>query len=179
MNPPPKILGLCGSLRTGSSNLNVLKVILDMARSAGADVTELPQDSIDLPTYNQDIEDQGFPPKVQALREAVLATDVLVIVSPEYNHSIPGGLKNALDWLSRGGNVLKGKRAMILGVSNGAYGTIRMQPHLRQVLGALDVSIPPQPQIMIGPANEKLAPDGSLLDSKIQERLSVLLQKVL
>ena len=92
------ILGLSGSLRRGSFNSMLLRAAADMAPAG----TTIEIGSIEgIPLYNQDVEDQGIPPVVQALKERVIATDGLLLVTPEYNGSIPGVFKNAIDWLSR------------------------------------------------------------------------------
>lgn len=174
-----KVLAICGSLRTASYNRMLLTIMKQLAQEAGAEVTELDLKKLDLPIYDQDIEDAGLPPTVMALKKAAEAADILLIVSPEYNHSIPGGLKNAIDWLSRGGNSLDNKTAIIAGVSSGVYGTVRMQPHLRQVLAHLNVILAPDPQITIGPATERFNADGSLKDDKTRTYIKTLIEKSL
>jgi len=105
--------------------------------------------------------------------------DVLLIATPEYNYSIPGPLKNAIDWASDKTNPFSGKAAAVFGASNGLNGTLRAQIHLRQVLAALNVELVPQPQIFIRSALEAFLPDGSLVDSKLMNQLHLLIQETL
>jgi chromate reductase len=103
--------------------------------------------------------------------------DLIVIASPEYNYSVPGGLKNAIDWLSKPRNVLGGKVAAIIGASSGPFGTIRMQPHLRAILTGLDVLVLPQPQVFIRNAREAFNPDGTFTDKKLEAQVRALVEK--
>ncbi|MBI3935168.1 MAG: NAD(P)H-dependent oxidoreductase [Acidobacteria bacterium] len=107
------------------------------------------------------------------------AADVLLIASPEYNHAIPGGLKNAIDWLSRGRNSLDGKVAAIFGASDGPYGTARGQIQLRYVLSLLNVMVIPQPLVYIRDGAEAFHPDGSFKDPNISEILKRLIDRPL
>lgn len=176
---PLRVLAISGSLRAESYNRKALQLGEKIAEGLGARVTKIDLKSLDLPIYDGDIETQGLPESVKTLKGAVEDADMLLIASPEYNYSIPGGLKNAIDWLSRQGNSLDGKTAVIFGASNGVHGTIRMQPDLRKVLGALNVSISPQPQVHIGNAQDAFHSDGSLKDRKTHERLAALIEKTL
>ena len=99
MTMPLKILGLCGSLRQGSYNQAVLRVAQELAPAAGLSIESA--EIADVPLYNEDVYAQGFPPPVERLREQIRAADGLLFVTPEYNYSIPGMLKNAIDWVSR------------------------------------------------------------------------------
>lgn len=114
---PIKVLVISGSLRRDSFNRKLLNVAKKMAAELGAEVSEADLKELSLPVYDGGIEAQGMPESVQKLKAAVEATDVLLIASPEYNHSISGALKNAIDWLSRGENSLDGKLAAIFGAS--------------------------------------------------------------
>ena len=174
-----KVLAISGSLRKDSYNRKLLQIAKKIASDTGAEVSEFDLKKTVLPVFDQDVEDAGMPESVEEFREAIEASDVLLISSPEYNHSIPGGLKNAIDWASRDGNSFSGKTAAIFGVSAGSHGTARMQPHLRQVLAALGVKILPQPQILLGPASKKFNSDGTFADEKTAERLKVLVEKTL
>jgi chromate reductase len=100
-----------------------------------------------------------------------------LIATPEYNNSIPGPLKNAIDWASDKTNPFAGKVAAIFGASTGLFGTLRSQLHLRQVLTALNVELVPQPQVFIRSAKEAFLPDGSLVDSKLLNQLRLLIQE--
>lgn len=174
-----KVIGISGSLRSGSYNRKLLRLAMDIAAAAGVEVTEVDLRQPLLPIYDKDVETVGLPQAVIDLKQAVASADVLFIASPEYNYSIPGGLKNALDWLSRGGNSLDGKVAAIMGASNGLSGTVRMQPHLRAVLGALDVLVLPQPQVFVRTAGEAFDAEGQLKDPAMAQRLQSLVAATL
>lgn len=146
------------------------------AKDAGADTEEADLRELNLPVYDGDIEEHGFPARVLDFKAKIEASDMLLIASPEYNYSVPGGLKNAIDWASRGGNSFKGKFAAICGVSIGHYGTVRMQPHLRQVLACVDVIVLPQPQVFVPYAEAAFNTDGSLKDAKTAEALKKLIE---
>ena len=154
---------LVGSVRKGSFNAAVARALPELAPE-GVAIEILPSIA-DLPIYDGDIEAAGFPASVSALGAAVAAADGLVIVTPEYNYSVPGGLKNALDWLSRMKelNPLKRKPTDILSASPGAFGGARAQYHLRQVLVAVDAYVLNGPEVMIGQAHTKIT-DGVLTD---------------
>src|SRR5688572_20318382 len=99
--PQHRILALCGSLRAGSLNRRLLDLAVRAASRAGAEVDPVESQALNLPLYDGDVEQAGVPEGVAALKSRVASSAGLLIASPEYNHSIPGGLKNALDWLSR------------------------------------------------------------------------------
>jgi chromate reductase, NAD(P)H dehydrogenase (quinone) len=165
------ILGISGSLRANSLNTKLLRIALQHAEGSGAIVSVA---SIgDLPLYDGDVEDRGFPQQVLRLKAQIEQADLLVIASPEYNASVPGVLKNAIDWASRK-NSFDGKTAVIMGASPGPYGTVRMQPHLRQILATLNVHVLPQPQILVRDAAEAFDTHGQLRDPKTEELLKRL-----
>ena len=137
---------------------------------------ELDLKTLDLPLFNEDLRTHGFPESVNKLKTMIAAADVLFIATPEYNHSFPGVLKNAIDWASDKTNPLEGKVAAIFGASKTAVGTVRAQLHLRQVLTALSVELVPQPQVFIRSAESAFMPDGSLVDQKIVQQLRQLIQ---
>jgi len=172
-----RVVGISGSLRIDSYNRKALQVAKQIAVNAGTEISEVDLKELNLPLYDGDIEARGFPESVEKLRDKVKSSDVLLIATPEYNHSISGALKNAIDWLSTTQNVLDGKSAVIFGVSTGLFGTMRGQLHLRQILTALNVWILPQPQIFIRSGKEAFNPDGSLKDQKIAEQLKHLITK--
>jgi len=170
------VVGISGSLRSGSYNTLALRLALRFAADSGASAREISLKDLDLPIYNEDL---PVPPAVPQLKDALRQADVIVIASPEYNYSIPGGLKNAIDWVSRGGNPFDRKVVAILGASNGPFGTLRLQPHLRQVMAALNAFLLPQPQVMIRNAAEAFAPDGTLVDKKLEGQLRQLVNRSL
>jgi NAD(P)H-dependent FMN reductase len=124
------IAALVGSLRKDSFNLQLAETIQDRYRDQ---MTLNIADIRSLPLFNQD-DELAAPPQVGAFKKAIAEADGVVIVTPEYNWSIPGVLKNALDWLSRVDKVLVGKPTMVAGASTGMFGTIRAQAHLREIL---------------------------------------------
>ena len=113
------------------------------------------------------------------MKAAVEAADVLLLASPEYNYSISGALKNAIDWLSRGKNSLDGKVAAVFGASSGIYGTARGQIAVRQILAALNVIVIPQPFVYIGTAADAYNPDGFFKNPKTAELLKRLVERAM
>lgn len=150
MSKKPKILAFAGSLREKSYNKRVLKVAIEGAKKAGADVTYVDLKDYPMPIYNVDLQEtQGFPAIATAFQKLLLEHDGLLIASPEYNASLPGALKNVIDWTSRAngdlktGECYKGKIAAIMTASPGAFGGIRCLSHLRDVLTILLVNTLP------------------------------------
>lgn len=172
-----KVLGLAGSLRAESHNRKALKLALRFASEAGAVVTEFDLKANPLPFYDDDLAAQGIPESVTRLKAAYQECDVMLIASPEYNYTIPGVLKNAIDWISRPRTSMPMKVAAIFGASGGPYGTIRMQPHLRTTLTALDVIILPQPQVFIANARNAFTANGELADQKLETQLRTLVTR--
>ncbi len=173
-----RIVAISGSLRSGSLNRKALQIAERFAEEAGAEVQEIDLRDYSLPIYDGDIEAQGLPQPVLELKSIIGQADMLLIATPEYNYSVPAGLKNMIDWVTRGGNSVAGKVAAVFGVSNGLFGTIRMQPHLRQILGALDVFILPQPQVLIRSGREAFTADGhQFVDPKVADQLRSLVNK--
>lgn len=153
---------LVGSVRKGSLNAALAHALPALA-PAGASIAFLPSVA-EMPIYDGDIEAAGIPAQVTAVGDKVKAADALVIVTPEYNYSIPGGLKNALDWLSRlKSRPLAGKPTLIQSASPGGMGGARAQYHLRQVLVALDAHVMNVPEVMVAQAHTKIA-DGVVTD---------------
>jgi chromate reductase len=157
-----KVLGLCGSLRARSYN----RAALDAARELMPDgATLLAGSFAGLPIYNADDQAQGWPAGLAPLADSVRAADAVLIASPEYNFSIPGGLKNALDWLSRlPDQPFKGKPVAIMGAATGPVGTARMQYDLRRVLQFLEAEVLQKPEVFIGLAASKVDAEGRLAD---------------
>lgn len=174
-----KVVGFSGSLRRDSYNRKLLQVAKKFAREYNAEVKEADLKELNLPIYDQDIEDESFPKSVLKLKKMAEEADVLLIASPEYNRSVSGALKNAIDWLSRGQNSLDGKIAAIFGVSDGMFGTVRGQLHLRQILAALNVFILPQPEVYVRFGAKAFDEKGNLVDEKTYERLKSLVFKTI
>jgi chromate reductase len=170
-------LAISGSLRSESWNRKGLRIASGIASTAGVLVVEADLKSLALPIYDGDLEANGVPPSVQQFNAMVEDADLFLIASPEYNGSIPGGLKNALDWATRGNNRFAGKVAAIFGASEGIGGTIRMQPHLRQLLSNLNVVVVPQPVVLIRSAHLAFAEDGSFVDPKLHMQMKTLVDR--
>jgi chromate reductase len=133
-----RVLGIAGSLRRDSYNSALLRAAAERL-PAGAELVEFER-LRDVPPYDEDVEAAGVEPDaVRELREAIRGADAVLIATPEYNHSIPGQLKNALDWVSRpaGKSALNGKPAAVIGASTGMFGAVWAQAETRKVLGAL------------------------------------------
>ena len=130
-----------------------------------------------IPNFDADVEAAGLPPEVVRLREAIAAADALLIATPEYNWSIPGVLKNALDWASRGGEAspLRGKPAAILG-AGGRLGTVRAQTHLREMLRHNRVRVVGLPEVLIDSAGSRFNEEGSLVDERFRSQIRRLLE---
>lgn len=162
-----KIIGFSGSLRKGSFNTAALAA----AQQLCGDDTEIEIfDISDFPPFNQDRE-QDPPANVAKLKAAIRAADAVIFSSPEYNYSVPGHLKNVIDWASRpyGDSAWEGKPALIMGASSGAIGTARMQYHLRQTMVFLNMFPLNKPEVMIGNAASKFDDSGNLTDEKTRE----------
>lgn len=171
-----KILALSGSLRTGSYNRKLLQIAKKIAQEEGAQVQEIDLRELALPPYDGDIETQGAPESVKKWKNAIEACDILLICTPEYNWSVPGVLKNAIDWASRLGNSFSGKTAAIMGASNGKLGTVRAQLHLRQIFQTLGVMLLPSPQILVSYNEEAFTDAGELKDPKTYELMQKLIR---
>jgi len=141
----PRIILLVGSLSRDSINLRLATALTRL----GANLFEFTQSNLaELPLYNRDM-DRALPPAVLAFKQAIEAANGVLIVSPEYNRSVPSALKNAIDWGSRpyGANSWRGKPAAIAGLASGALGTAPAQQHLRNILSHLDVHVLPHPEV--------------------------------
>jgi len=168
-----KILGIVGSLRHESYNLSLLKAA---AKLLPLD-TELEIVTLEnLPLYNQDMENI-LNPAVNDFKQKIEEADAILFSSPEYNYSIPGVLKNAIDVASRpwGKNSWAGKPAAIMGASVGALGTSRMQYHLRQTMIFLDMYPLNKPEVMVMTAQEKINESGEITDKHTKEKIAELL----
>ena len=176
MNKPIRILGIAGSLRRESYNRAALRAAAQlMPEGALLETFELD----DIPIFNQD-EDQHPPAKVVELKQRIRAADAILFVTPEYNYSVPGVLKNAIDWASRpyGDSAWNGKPAAIMGASVGALGTARAQYHLRQILVFLNMFPINQPEVMIGNAAARFDQAGNLTDETTEGLIRLLLQNL-
>jgi len=168
------ILGFAGSLRKDSYNKAILRAALEMI-PAEADLKIFDLEGI--PLFSQDLEDRPAD-KVKAFKAAIRAADALLIATPEYNYSIPGVLKNALDNASRpyGDNALDGKPLAIMGASVGMLGTARAQYHLRQCCVFLNMYPLNGPEVLVPFVQDKVDPSGRLTDVKTREKIRELLE---
>jgi chromate reductase len=176
MDKKIKILGFAGSLRKDSYNKSLLRAALELVpKDAELETFDLEG----IPPFNQDLENQP-PEKVKEFKAKIRAADAILIVTPEYNYSIPGVLKNAIDCASRpyGDNAFEHKPVAIMGASIGAMGAARAQYHLRQCFVFLTCFALNQPEVMVPFANDKIDKDGKLTDQKTREKIRELLESL-
>jgi len=163
-----EILTLCGSVRERSYNAALIRA-LPMLAPGGMVFVEAPL-IVNIPHYDADLQQISGPPSVAAaLVTAIREADAVLIASPEYNYSVPGTLKNAIDWASRvPKQPFSAKPVLIQSVSAGLLGGARMQYHLRQVLVSLDALVFTRPEVMVGMAPSKFDEQGNLIDEPTQ-----------
>ncbi|MEM0488708.1 MAG: NAD(P)H-dependent oxidoreductase [Candidatus Bathyarchaeia archaeon] len=170
------VLGFAGSLRKGSYNRALLRAAAElMPKNAKLEIFDING----IPLYNQDLEND-MPAKVKEFKEKIRRADAILIATPEYNHSFPGVLKNAIDWASRppGDNSFEGKPVAIMSASIGMLGGARAQYHLRQVLVTLNMHPINRPEVMVPLAGEKFDEDGRLIDEKTRAKIRELLENL-
>ena len=167
------ILGIVGSLRKDSYNHFALKAAQELVPD-GAVLSLVELHGI--PVFNQDTE-MTLPAAVLEFKRRILAADAILFATPEYNYSVSGVLKNAIDWASRpyGESAWTGKPAAMMGASTGNLGTARAQYHLRQILVTLDMPVVNQPEVMIGNASQRFDQDGRLTDEPTRQYIQKLL----
>jgi chromate reductase len=167
-------LGIAGSLRGNSYNRGLIRAAIEVA-PAGASV--VPFDLAGMPMFDVDVEAEGDPPTVASFKRAIADADALLIATPEYNHCVPGVLKNAIDWASRPARrgVLNGKPVAIMGASTGRGATARAQAHLRDGLAYTNGFVLPLPEVLVGLAGEKFDDHGNLTDQDTREEVRDLL----
>ena len=168
------ILGIAGSLRRQSYNRAALRAAKELApQGVTIDIFEI--DGI--PGFNED-DEKNPPAKVVELKKRIRAADAILFVTPEYNYSVPGVLKNAIDWASRpyGDSAWSGKPAAIMGASVGNLGTARAQYHLRQIFVFLNVLALNRPEVMIAKADERFDANGNLTDNDTREHIRKLVE---
>ena len=171
------ILGFAGSLRQGSYNKAILRAAQEMVPAeAKLEIFDLEG----IPSFNQDLENQPAE-KVKEFKAAIRAADALLIATPEYNYSMSGVLKNALDSASRpyGDNALDGKPVAIMGASMGMLGTARAQYHLRQSCVFLNMYPLNRPEVMVPVAQEKIDDKGRLTDQATREKIAELVEALI
>jgi chromate reductase len=165
-----RILGVAGSLRAGSFNRALLRAAVELAPEGVAIETF---DLHEVPLYNGDVEAAGDPPGVAAFKAAIAAADGVLFVTPEYNHGVPGVMKNAVDWASRPPREapLGGKPVGLIGASPGITGSARGQSQLRQAFEFTNSYCMPQPELLVFKAHEKFDGEGRLTDAATGEYL--------
>ena len=175
---PLVVCGIAGSLRRKSYNRALLRAAQELA-PAGMEIRVFDR-LAEVPLFNEDVEVEGDPEPVQALKRAIGEADALLIATPEYNHGVPGVLKNAIDWASRPprGSVLAGKPAAIFGASPAVTGTARAQTQLRQAFVFTQTPAVLQPEILVYRAHEKFDAEGRLTDEKTREFVGRLLREL-
>ena len=172
MTAPLRVIAFCGSLRKGSFTRALLRAAIEQAPP---ELQILVWDRLgELPLYNADLDVDPRPEPVVALRAALAQSDAVLYASPEYNYSIPGVLKNMIDWGSRPQPTppLKGMPAAVMGLSAGIGGSMRMQYHLRQVAVILNQPMMPQPEVIIPKGPERFDATGTLTDASTRDLLS-------
>ena len=171
---PLRVLGFAGSLRLGSYNRAALRAAVELAPEGMVVETF---EIAGIPLYSADTEAGGLPGPVEEMSARVTAADAVLIVTPEYNYSIPGVLKNAIDWCSRHPQKpFAGKPVAIMGASAGNLGTVRAQMHLRQVFVFLNVIPLNKPEVFIARAHEKFDGEGRLVDQTTRAQIRALLE---
>jgi len=169
-----RVLGIAGSLRSGSYNGALLRAARELAPT-GMEIAEF--DIHQLPFYDADVEAAGDPAPVAELKDAIRGADALLIATPEYNRGIPGVLKNAVDWASRPplASPLTGKPVAIIGASTGRGGTARAQEQLRASLEFSRADVLSQPEVLVPEAYMRFDGDGNLVDEASRNAVSALL----
>lgn len=173
MNSKISILGFAGSLRKGSYNKSLLRVAAELLPpNIELEIFDLEG----IPPFNQDLEQQP-PEKVREFKAKIKAADALLIATPEYNYSMPGVLKNAIDWGSRpyGDNAFEDKPLAIMGAAPGTIGTARAQYHLRQTCVFLNMHPLNKPEVMVTFAKDKIDSEGRFTDQKTKDFIKDLL----
>ena len=175
-NPVPlTFLGIAGSLRRLSFNRGLIRAAVELAPSG---ITVEPYDYSDVPLYNGDVEAEGDPEPVARFKQAIARADALLIATPEYNHCVPGVLKNAIDWASRPAraSVLSGKPVAIMGATPGQGGTARAQQQLRDGLAYTNGYVLPLPEVLVPGAGQKFDDEADLIDRETRTQVVDLLK---
>ena len=174
-----RVLGISGSLRRDSHNSTLLRAAGDVFEERGIEF-DVYDGLKSIPPYDEDDDVQPGPEAAEDLRAAVRAADAIFFSTPEYNSSIPGQLKNAVDWLSRpvGGGALLGKTVGVVGASTGMFGAVWAQAELRKVLAASGARVV-EGEVPVGHAHTRFDDDGRLNDPEIAEQLAAVVDLVI
>ena len=169
-----QVLGIAGSLRRHSFNRGLIEAASELAPQR---MTIQTAELAAIPLYNADVEAEGVPAPVAALKALIAAADALLIATPEYNHLLPGVLKNAIDWVSRPSatSPFRRKPVAIMGASGGPTGTARAQLALRQVLTSVECYVLPGPQVLVANAADRFDAGGRLADERTRNHIRALL----
>ncbi len=165
-----RILAISGSLRRDSHNTRLLRAAAGLL-PPGAELDVLEPGALRaIPHYDEDLHASGEPAAVTALRARVARADAVLVSTPEYNHSLPGALKNAIDWLSRplAESPFRGRDVAVVGASTGMFGAVWAQADARKVLGAVGARVV-DAELPVVHAHEQFAPDGTLLDPSLRD----------
>jgi chromate reductase, NAD(P)H dehydrogenase (quinone) len=177
MNKIINILGLAGSLRMGSYNRDLLRAAQEVCpEEANIEIFDLSK----IPIFNQDFE-MSLPDEVKMLKQKISEANAILFATPEHNYSVPGMLKNAIDWASRpfGDNAFQGKPAAIMSASTGMLGGARAQYHLRQIFVTLDIHPVNKPEVFVSFASGKFDQSGRLTDDKARDVIKDLLKALI
>jgi chromate reductase len=176
-----RILGIVGSLRKGSYNRALLRAAIELAPD-GMEISIFDNEIMSaIPLYNEDIRIQAVPKPVRILKQEIKQADGLIFAIPEYNFSVSGVLKNAIDWVSRPPNEspLNGKPVAIMGASSGISGTIRAQMHFKQISTATNMLLVNRPQVYVANSADKFDSDGRLRDEDARHFIGLLMKELL
>lgn len=167
------IAALSGSLRHNSYNTGLLHAAATILHDHAIEIV----DWSTIPVFNQDDESHGEPTSVANVRSRLHVADAIIIATPEYNYSLPGGLKNVLDWMSRTSvKPFANKPVLVVGASAGNYGTVRAQLALRQILTAMNAHTMNRPELLVAQAKSKFAEHGELTDTATIEMYTTVLR---
>jgi chromate reductase len=173
-----RVLGISGSLRRGSHNTALLRVAAELLPPPAT--LEIFDGLKQVPPYDEDDDGEHAPAAARRLREAVAGADAILIATPEYNSSIPGQLKNALDWVSRpaGGSTARGTPVAVIGASTGMFGAVWAQAEVRKVMGAIGARVLDR-ELPVAKADNAFTEDGRLADLELHEQLEETLAELL
>jgi len=174
-----RVLGISGSLRRDSYNSALLRHVGELFETEGAEF-EIYDGLREIPPYDEDDDGDGAPETVARLRAAVAEADAVFFTTPEYNSSIPGALKNALDWVSRplATNVMRNKPVAVIGASAGMFGAVWAQAELRKVLGAMGARVA-EGEVPVGHAATRFDENGRLNDENLDEEIRAVVRNLL
>ena len=172
-----KILGICGSLRAESWNMKLLREMMGKAKAQGADAEIFDLNGVSM--FHPDVEAQGIPADAERLRDAFRGADAVIIACPEYNGSMTGALKNAIEWLSRRGNLLSGKPFLIIGTGPGRSACARMHVHVSYSLESEGGFVLHQPKVLLPQVANFMDEDGGITDGEVNALLEEAAERLI